>query len=114
QLLANDTDPNGDTLSVSGVSNAAGGTVDLTAGVVTFTPTADLCGDDAGSFDYDINDGNGGSASSSVTVDVTCENDAPDAGNDTVTVDEDTGTDVTSQLLANDTDVDGDSVSVSD
>jgi hypothetical protein len=113
EILANDTDANSDTLSVSNVSNAAGGTVDLTAGVVTFTPAADVCGDAAGGFDYDVSDGNGGSDSASVTVDVTCENDAPDAGNDTVTIDEDTGTDVTSQLLANDTDVDGDSVSVS-
>ena len=114
ELLANDTDPNGDALSVSDVSNAAGGTVDLTAGVVTFTPAADVCGDDAGGFDYDVSDGNGGSDSASVIVDVTCENDAPDAENDTVTVDEDTGTDVTSQLLANDSDVDGDSLSITD
>jgi len=113
QILANDTDPNGDTLVVSGVSNAAGGNVDLTAGVVTFTPAADLCGDNAGSFDYDISDGNGGSASSSVTVDVTCKNDAPDASNDTVSVTEDTPTDVTAQLLANDTDADGDTLAVS-
>ena len=63
-------------LSVSGVSNARGGSVDLTAGVVTFTPDADLCRP-TGSFDYDISDGNGGSDSASVTVDITCDNDAP-------------------------------------
>ena len=43
-ILANDSDPDGDTLSVTGVSGATGGSVDLTAGVVTFTPAADLCG----------------------------------------------------------------------
>src|SRR5262245_50681503 len=48
QVLANDNDPDGDTLSVTGVSNPTGGSVDLSGGVVTFTPTADLCGDDAG------------------------------------------------------------------
>ena len=37
-LLANDTDTEDDALSVTGVSNPTGGTVDLTAGVVTFTP----------------------------------------------------------------------------
>ena len=84
------------------------------AGVVTFTPTADLCGDDVGSFDYDISDGHGGSDSASATVDITCLNEAPVAVDDTVTVDEDTPTDVTSTLLANDTDANGDTLTVSD
>jgi hypothetical protein len=114
EILANDNDANSDTLSVSAVSNATGGTVDLTAGVVTFTPTADLCGDGEGGFDYDISDGNGGSDSASVSVDITCANDGPAAGDDTVDVTEDTPTDVTAELLANDSDVDGDTLSVSD
>jgi hypothetical protein len=112
-LLANDTDPNSDTLSVSGVSNPSGGSVDLTAGVVTFTPAAGLCGDDAGSFDYDISDGSGGSDGASVTVDITCENDAPAAADDTVVVTEDTATDVTLDLLTNDSDADGDTPAIS-
>jgi hypothetical protein len=107
-VLASDSDPNGDSLAVSGVSNATGGSVDLTAGVVTFTPATDLCGDDAGGFEYDVSDGNGGSDSASVTVDITCANDAPSAAADTVVASEDTATDVTSDVLANDTDVDGD------
>ena len=89
QLLANDTDPDGDTLVVSGVSNDAGGTVEFDAGTVTFTPAADDCGDGVGSFDYDISDGNGGSDSASVTVDVTCLNDAPEAVDDTASGTED-------------------------
>ena len=113
QVLANDTDPDGDTLSVTGVSNPTGGSVNLTAGVVTFTPTADLCGDDTGSFDYDMSDGHGGSDSASVTVDVTCLNEAPDADDDSVTIDEDTPTDVTAEILANDTDPNGDTLAVS-
>ena len=99
--------------SITGVSNPTGGSVDLTAGVVTFTPNADLCGDGEGSFDYDISDGNGGSDSASVTVDLTCDNDAPSADDDTVDVTEDTATDVTSALLANDSDIDGDTLAVS-
>ena len=93
ELLANDTDIDGDTLVVSGVSNATGGSVQLASNVATFTPDADLCGAGAGSFDYDISDGNGGSDSASVTVDVTCANDAPVANDDTVSVDEDMPTD---------------------
>ena len=112
QLLSNDTDPNSDTLAVSGVSNASGGSVDLTAGVVTFTPAADLCGDGEGGFDYDVTDGNGGSDSASVIVDITCANDAPSAADDTVDVTEDTATDVTAEVLANDDDVDGDTLVV--
>ena len=96
-----------------GVSNPTGGSVDLTAGVVTFTPDADLCGDGEGSFDYDISDGNGGSDSAQATVDITCTNDTPTAGDDSVDVTEDTATDVTSALLANDSDIDGDTLSVS-
>ena len=72
ELLANDTDPDSDTLVVSGVSNASGGSVQLASDVATFTPDADLCEPGVGSFDYSISDGNGGSDSASVTVDVTC------------------------------------------
>ncbi len=107
QVLSNDTDPDGDTLSVTGVSNPTGGSVDLAAGVVTFTPTADLCGDNAGSFDYDMSDGNGGSDSASVTVDLTCVNDAPVAVDDTGSVPfAAPATDF--DVLANDTDVEND------
>ena len=42
-LLADDTDVDGDTLSVTGVSNAVGGMAVLDAGSITFTPDADLC-----------------------------------------------------------------------
>ena len=112
-LLANDSDIDGDTLAVSDVSNAAGGSVDLTAGVVTFTPDADLCGDGEGSFDYDISDGNGGSDSAHATVDITCdERRHRPLVDDSVDVTEDTATDVTSALLANDSDIDGDTLSV--
>ena len=77
------------------------------------SPTADLCGDDAASFDYTVEDGNGGTATGTVTIDLTCENDAPVAGDDTVDVTEDTATDVTDTLLDNDTDVDtGDTLTI--
>jgi hypothetical protein len=113
QLLANDTDLDGDTLSVSGVSNATGG-VDFDAGTVTFTPAADDCGTDVAGFDYDISDGNGGSDSASVTVDVTCLNDAPVAVDDTASGSEDMPVTIDpADLLADDTDADDDTLSVS-
>ena len=105
QLLANDTDPDGDTLVVTAASNATGGSVDVTSNVVTFTPDADYCG--AAGFDYDISDGNGGTDSASVTVTVTCTNDAPVAVNDTASATEDAPATIDpADLLTNDTDVD--------
>ena len=48
-----------------------------------------------------------------ILITVTPLNVAPVANDDTVTVDEDTPTDVTAELLANDTDFDGDTLVVS-
>jgi Ca2+-binding RTX toxin-like protein len=55
-LLANDVDPDGDPLSVTGVGNATGGAVVLDAsGNIVFTPTAGFSGN--GSFRYTLSDG---------------------------------------------------------
>ncbi len=69
-LLANDTDPNNDTLTITGVSNAVGGTVSFNAltNIVTFTPTAGYAG--AASFDYSISDGRDGTATAGVSLTV--------------------------------------------
>ena len=67
-LLANDTDVDGDTLSVTAVGNAVGGTVALVAGQVVFTPTSGFSG--PASFTYDISDGNGGTDTASVSLTV--------------------------------------------
>ena len=113
-LLANDTDGDGDTLTITNVDNATGGSADLTAGNVTFTPDADACGDGYGSFDYTVDDGNGGSDTAHATVDVTCENDNPVATDDAASGTEDTDVVIPSgDLMANDSDVDGDALSVS-
>ncbi|WP_275974151.1 cadherin-like domain-containing protein [Argonema galeatum] len=71
-LLANDTDTNGDLLNITGVSNATGGTVGFSNGNVLFTPNGDFTG--AASFDYTITDGQE-TATTTVTVNV-----APVAG----------------------------------
>ena len=105
-LADDDTDTEGDSLLVTGVLNPVNGTVALESGTITFTPDADLCGDNAATFDYTVEDGNGGTATGTVTIDLTCENDAPVAGDDTVSVTEDTATDVAATLLDNDSDVD--------
>ena len=110
-LLTDDADIDGNTLTVSGVSNATGGSVVLESGTITFTPTADLCGTGAGTFDYAISDGNGGTDTGEVTVDVTCTNDAPVAVDDTGNVTNASGaTDF--DVLVNDTDVEHNSLSL--
>jgi hypothetical protein len=67
-LLANDTDPNGLTLSLTGVSNASHGTVSYNAStqIVTFTPTAGYAG--TASFTYAIADTAGAAASASASL----------------------------------------------
>jgi hypothetical protein len=90
-LLANDTDANGDPLTLTGVSNFTGGTAVLNDNgtpsssaddYITFTPTTGFSGD--ASFDYSISDGNGGTSSATVTLAVgTVQNGGN--GNDTLT-----------------------------
>lgn len=70
-LLANDTDPNGYSLSVSGVSSPTHGTATYNAGTqtATFTPATDYIG--SAGFVYSITNGFGGTASANVTLSVT-------------------------------------------
>ena len=70
-LLANDTDPGGLALSITGVSAPVNGTVsyNTTTQTVTFTPNANYTG--AASFTYSIADTAGGAASASVALSVT-------------------------------------------
>ena len=111
-LLANDTDPDGNGLTITGVGGAVNGSVAVNgSGNVVFTPTANFAG--TGSFTYTISDGQGGVSTETVTVDVSGVNDAPVAGADTASGIEDTGlTILSSALLANDVDIDGDTLSL--
>ena len=109
-VLGNDTDVNGDSLSVSSVGSAGHGTVtNNNDGTINYTPNANYNGPD--SFSYTVSDGNGGTDTADVSITVTAVNDAPDAVNDSATTAEDTATDII--VLTNDTDVEGDSLSVS-
>ncbi len=69
QLLANNSDPDGDALTLNSLSTTStnGGTVTLTNNTVTYTPVTGFVGEDR--FTYGISDGRGGN--SSVTVIVT-------------------------------------------
>ena len=82
QLLANDTDIDGDTLSISTVQGAVNGSVSLVGGNAVFTPTAGYSG--PASFTYTITDNKGGSSTATVMVTVVAPNVAPDAVDDPV------------------------------
>ncbi len=108
-VLINDSDPDGDVLSVLSVTPATHGTVSINGpGSTNYIPDANFHGTDL--FTYTITDGHGGTATASVLVTVTDVNDRPVANNDVATTVEDTGIDIA--VLANDADVDGDVLSI--
>lgn len=107
-VLANDTDVDGDTLTVTSIGQPAVGTVVLNGNQAVYTPKANYNGTD--SFTYTISDGNGGTATGTVNIILTSVNDPPVANNDQASTQ---GVNpVAIDLLANDTDVDGDTLTV--
>ncbi len=119
-VLANDSilPDVGETLTITKVGSnpagdngqtAQGGTVTIAAGKVLYTPAADFFGTDT--FTYAISDGNGGTDSATVTVEVSNVNDNPTANADTFGEILEDSTDNELDVLANDTiapDVGGD------
>ncbi|HHF0551141.1 TPA: tandem-95 repeat protein [Vibrio antiquarius] len=109
KVLGNDTFEGDDkVVSLDTNNGPANGTVSVNSdGSVTYTPNDNYHGTD--SFTYIVTSG-GVSESTTVNVDVTPVNDAPVAKDDTAVTDEDTP--VTIDVLPNDTDVDGDTLSI--
>jgi len=113
-LLANDSDVDGDTLSIVSVATTDNthGTVEIVNGQIVFTPDANYNGD--ATFTYTISDESlTDTATATVTLHVNSVNDAPVAINDILSASEDTPIIYTaSQLLGNDTDADSTSLSI--
>ncbi|MDG2707911.1 tandem-95 repeat protein [Vibrio parahaemolyticus] len=109
KVLGNDTFEGDDkVVSLDTNNGPANGTVSINPdGSVTYTPNDNYHGTD--SFTYIVTSG-GVSESTTVNVDVTPVNDAPVAKDDIATTQEDTA--VTIDVLSNDTDVDGDKLSI--
>ena len=125
-VLANDTDVDGDdhpanfsldtidNVTVSGLSidpNLPAGVVTISGDQVLFTPGTtfdelDSTDTAAVTIDYTMSDDEGATSSDTLTVTVNGQNDAPVANDDTASTDENTGLSI--DVLANDTDVDGD------
>ncbi|MDO8914776.1 MAG: tandem-95 repeat protein [Coriobacteriia bacterium] len=110
-VLINDSDVDGDVLQVMLRTSPRNGTLqlDLDSGEATYTPNAHYSGPD--SFTYRVDDGWVFSNVATVTITVTAVNDAPVAVDDTATTPEDTLLTVAARgVLANDTDVEGDTL----
>jgi hypothetical protein len=79
-LLGNDSDMDGDALSISGFTQPVNGTLaDNADGTFTYTPTGNFNGTD--NFTYTISDGNGGTASGTAIIFVAPVGDTPQVTN---------------------------------
>lgn len=110
--LQNDTDGDNDALSIVTTTNPKSGSVSISGGNITYTPNTSgtnifsAAGD---SFNYLISDGRGGESAGTITI-VAGVNTAPVAVTDTVLI---RGKEtVQIQPLTNDTDGDGDTLSI--
>jgi len=68
-VLGNDTDPEGDALTITVVGAPAHGTAAFSAGGITYTSTSGFEGVDT--FTYTVSDGHGGTSTAAVTITVT-------------------------------------------
>ncbi len=110
QLLANDTDAEGDKLSITAVGDATNGLVTLDGNTIFYRHEGSET--NAGSFTYTVSDG-AESAIASVSIRVSPVNDPPVGVGDALAVQEGGTISVSSQqLLANDTDVEGDALRI--
>ena len=126
-VQANDSDPNGDALTLSITSGADNGSVRIADGRIVYTPDAGFTGTD--DFFYRATDSGGLSDKARVTVTVSADdggttpppppppvappsaNERPDALNDTATTEE--GRAVSINVQANDSDPNGDALTLS-
>src|SRR6185437_3833619 len=110
-LLANDSDPDGDPISITSAGSGVNGTATFNAqaNTITFTPKAGYTG--GGNFSYTISDGHGGTASAMVSLFI----DAPPVAVDDsgFTTPQNTALAITeAALLTNDSDPNGDPITI--
>jgi hypothetical protein len=103
-VLANDSDPEDDALTVVAFSQGANGGVSGNDNSVTYIPAAGFTGVD--NFSYTINDSLGAAATANVSVTVTAVNQPPSAMADSVSISP--GESIVIDVLANDSDPEGD------
>jgi uncharacterized repeat protein (TIGR01451 family) len=111
-VIANDSDPDGQTLSAQLGAGPIHGTLVLNSdGSFNYAPAPNFHGSD--SFTYRVTDGTAASATATVNITVTPRNDAPVAAGEIYMAAEDTLLTIsTPGVLANDSDADGDALTV--
>lgn len=102
-VLANDTDPDGDALQIVSIEARLGDVETLDGLTLRYQSLENYVGEDL--INYSITDNNGGISSATLTINIT-GNQAPLAVNDTASITSDQT--VTVNVVANDTDPDGD------
>ncbi len=111
-VLANDTDPDGDPLTISLAEAPTHGTARLSGNRIEYSPASGFAGADT--LTYTVRDGRGGTSTATVRVSVELPtlamNRPPDAVNDTALTAFERA--VSINVLANDTDPDGDPLTV--
>lgn len=113
-VLANDSDPDGDTITIVSVTQPANGSVVNNGDSVIYTPNPGFAGTDT--FTYTIQDSDGNTSTATVTVTVEQDtppidqNNPPDAVDDRAVTNRNTP--VTIDVLANDSDPDGDDLTI--
>ena len=110
-VLADDSDPEGDDLTITAVTQGAKGTVAIVDSGARLTYEPDANANGADTFTYTVSDGNGGTDTGLVHVTITAVNDKPDAVSDAKTLDEDGGTTAIA-VLGNDDDIDGNALTI--
>lgn len=115
-VLANDTDPDGDALTITSVSTPGKGTATISGNKIVYTPGAATCSGATDSFTYTITDPKGATSTATVAVKinaapVVAPNDPPVAVDDRVDV-PCNGVKTLSSLLANDYDPNGDPLKI--
>jgi large repetitive protein len=108
-VLGNDTDPDGDPLTITAVTGGTKGTATIAANDVRYLPAANAVGTDT--ISYTVSDGHGGTDTATVVVTITPINDSPVAVDDVATVAD--GPAVAIPVLTNDSDVDGNTLRIS-
>ena len=108
-VLANDSDPDGDPLTIVDVTSPGNGSAVISGDVILYTPAAGFVGTD--SFSYTIDDGAGGQATATVTVEVTRPNQPPEANDVSASTLRTQPVEI--DVLANDFDPDGDPLEIS-
>ena len=114
-VLSNDEDLDGDTLTVDSLTQPTNGSVLLNADQqITYTPDSNFSGGD--SFTYTVADGKGGTDTATVTVSVFESGGGSGVNNDPIAVADSATTNenvaVTIDVLSNDSDPDGESLAV--